>query len=220
MKTRILFLASFLMMGVFFYSSSAQISVSPGLDIYSSYVWRGTKFGTGPSFQPSVSMKAGGLTIGAWGAYDASGYQEADLYASYALPIGLTIIATDYFYPGVQSYTDFSSDSTAHAFELGASYTIGKFSVSGNYIFNETTGAATMGGDKYFEASYAFAPASIFVGAGDGWHTADTKFALCNVGVKSTKEIKVTDSFTIPVTGMLVVNPDKEFITLVVGLTF
>ncbi len=67
--------------------SNSDFSV--GADLYSSYVWRGTKLGQGPSVQPSVKFTSGGLTIGVWGAFDASGYAEADPYISYALPFGL-----------------------------------------------------------------------------------------------------------------------------------
>ncbi len=48
---------------------------SPGVDFYSSYIWRGSKQGTGPAVQPYLEFATGGLTLGAWGSFDASGYQ-------------------------------------------------------------------------------------------------------------------------------------------------
>ena len=39
----------------------------------------------------------------------------------------------------------------------------------------------------YFQAGYAFKHFNIFAGAGDGWHTSDGKFALCNVGYRNFK---------------------------------
>ena len=39
-----------------------------GVDIYSSYVWRGTKLGTGPALQPTFKYNQGGFTIGGWGS--------------------------------------------------------------------------------------------------------------------------------------------------------
>jgi hypothetical protein len=229
MKTQSILILGLLVAGSIGITANAQTSINPSLDVYSNYMWRGCKFGTGPAFQPSVNLKNGGLTIGVWGSYDVSGYSEADLFASYAFQFGLSITGTDYYYPSIknqqqsyvpQKYFDMSSDTTAHAFELGIGYTLGKLSASANYIFNKTTGAGTMGGDKYFEVSYAFSNASVFVGAGDGWHTSNTKFAVCNIGLKSTKEIKVTDSFSIPVTGMIILNPEREQFNLVVGFTF
>ncbi|HEY9123617.1 MAG TPA: hypothetical protein PK252_01150 [Bacteroidales bacterium] len=204
--------------------SLAQTTVTPGLDLYSTYLWRGSKI-DGPSAQPSLVVKNGGLTVGTWGSFGlASSYSEIDFYVSYAFEFGLSLGVTDYYYPTLNadgySAFEFSKDSGAHAIEANVGYTLDKFTLSANYIFNEAAAAASTGGDKYFEASYAFESFSLFVGAGDGWHTKDTKFALCNIGAKATKEIKVSDSFSIPVTGVLMINPDKELISLGVGISF
>ncbi len=43
---------------------------------------------------------------------------------------------------------------------------------------------------------------------------------LCNVGIGTTKEIKITDSFSIPVTGQVIFNPEKEQLYVVVGFSF
>lgn len=202
----------------------AQVTVTPAVDLYSNYVWRGSKFGTGPSVQPSVVLTYNNFSIGGWGAFDAAGYAEADIYASYAFPFGLSIIVTDYYYPG-KKYFDVTDSTGAHAFEAGLSYTLSKFTLSGYYIFNKTNksplGAGSYGQDKYLEASYKITDQlSLLAGAGDGWHTSDGKFNLCHIAVKSTKEIKVTDSFSIPVTGQLIFNPEREQFYVVVGLTF
>ncbi len=192
---------------------------SAGADLYSSYVWRGTKLGQGPSVQPSVKFTSGGLTIGVWGAFDASGYAEADPYISYTLPFGLSIGLTDYYYPGLELF-DVTKTSGSQAFELNGGFTTGGLSLSANYIFNEAGGAASVGGDKYFQAGYTFSQFNIFVGAGDGWHTSDGKFALCNIGIGAGKEIKLSESFSIPVSGQVIVNPEREQLYVVVGFSF
>lgn len=201
-------------------SSYAQLTVKPAMDLYSSYIWRGTQLGQGPAFQPSVVTSVSNLSVGVWGSFDASGYKEADLYATYAFPFGLSLIATDYYFPGLK-YFDYSDTSGSHAFEAGLSYTFfEKLTLSGFYIFNKAGGAASKGEDTYVEASYAFAPLTVIVGAGNGWHTSDGKFNVCHIGLKSTREIKVTDTFSIPVTGAVIFNPDREQLYVVVGLSF
>ena len=77
----------------------------------------------------------------------------------------------------------------------------------------------------YFEANYAFKNFGVFVGAGNGWHTTykdngDDVFAVCNIGLKAAKEVKITDKFSLPITGALSVNPDKEQLNLVIGVSF
>jgi hypothetical protein len=190
---------------------------SAGADLYSSYIWRGSKFGTGPAIQPTVKFAAGGLTVGVWGSFDASGYQEADPYISYSFPFGLSLGITDYYYPGLGG--SFFADSS-NAYELNGGFTKGGFSISANYIINKAPLPASAGSDKYFQASYAFSQVSVTVGAGDGWHTADGKFNVCNVAIGTSKEISITDRFSIPVSGQIVLNPDKKQLFLAVGFSF
>ena len=163
------------------------------------------------------------LTIGAWGSFDFSDYQEADLFFSVALPAGFSLGITDYYFPGLE-YSDYSEASGSHAFELNGGFTAGNFNLTGNYIFNKAGGAGSSGGDKYFQAGYSFKYFNIFLGAGDGWHTYDSEtgesnFAVCNLGIGTSRTIKVTDSFNIPVAGQLIFNPDKNQMFLVVGFT-
>lgn len=191
-------------------------SFSVGADIYSNYIWRGTKFGTGPAFQPTVKFNTGGLTLGVWGSFDAAGYTETDPYISYAFSNGLSIGMTDYYYPSLGG--SFTADSS-NAYEMNVGFTKGGLSLSANYILNKASLPASAGKDKYFQAGYAFTNFNVFVGGGDGWHTTDGKFNLCNVGIGTGKVIKLSDSFSIPVTGQVIFNPDRNQLFLVVGFT-
>jgi len=190
-----------------------------GADLYSNYIFRGTKFGKGPSVQPSVKYINGGFTAGVWGAFDASGYAEADPYISFAFPFGLSVGVTDYYYPGLELF-DFSEATGSQALEINTGFTKGGLSLSANYILNEAGGAASAGGDMYFQAGYAFPSFSLFAGGGNGWHTKDGEFDLCNIGIGTTKEIKLSDSISIPFLGQIIVNPDREQLFVVIGFSF
>jgi hypothetical protein len=72
----------------------------------------------------------------------------------------------------------------------------------------------------YFEAGYGFKYFSLFAGAGDGWHTSDGEFMFCNIGVSAEKEINITDKFTLPLSGALIWNPDREQFNVVLGVSF
>jgi hypothetical protein len=224
MKNRNILLAAVFAMASFFstgvVSAQDSLSFTAGADVYSNYIWRGTKFGAGPAFQPTVKLTYGGLTAGVWGSYDASGYVETDPFVSYSLPFGLSLGVTDYYYGAKLS--DLSDTTGSHTFEANLGYTIGGFTLSANYIVNESglANAGSKGGDKYVQLGYAFKKFNIFAGAGDGWHTSDTEFKVCNVGIGTSKTIKITDSFSIPVTGQIIVNPDKEILYMVVGVSF
>jgi hypothetical protein len=192
---------------------------SAGADFFSSYIWRGTRYGTGPHIQPSVEFNAGPFTAGGWGSFNFNGYEEADLYLSFKLPAGFSIGITDYYYPGLD-YFDYTRVSGSHAFELNGGFSKWGLSISANYIVNQSGGAGSAGGDKYFEAGYGFKTFNLFIGAGDGWHSADNNsFRICNVGLGTSRVIKITDTFSIPLTGQIIFNPDRETMFIVVGFS-
>jgi hypothetical protein len=213
-----------LAVGMMFLVGAKAQDLSVSVDLYNRYVWRGVEYGTGPSIQPTIEFSKGVFSIGAWGAYSTGSatsenyYAEADLYTSISLENGLSFGLTDYYYPGT-SWFDLSNDSlSSHILELNLGYEIGKFSIAGNYIINESS--SSEGGDMYFELGYTSGAFNAFVGGGDGWHTSNGNFQICNVGVGTAKDIKVTDTFTIPVSGSVIVNPNTEQLFLVVGVSF
>jgi hypothetical protein len=219
-----LFSAGLLICNSIFSQEEKQSPFTAGADIYSSYVWRGTKYGTGPAFQPTLEFSSVRFTAGAWGSFDFTGYQEADLYFSFELPAGFTLGMYDYYYPDLD-YFDFSDSTGSHAFEVNLGFAAGGFTFSANYILNKAGNAGSEGGDKYFEAKYSFDSFNLFVGVGDGWHTLNKsdgsdRFAVCNIGLGTSRSIKITDSFSIPVTGQLIFNPDIKRMYLVVGFSF
>lgn len=198
-------------------SARANAQWSTGTDLYSSYVWRGVQYG-GPSVQPYVDYTKGGFSIGAWGSAGFDGTMEMDLYASYGFDFGLSIGATDYYYPGTE-YFEFSDSIGAHGFELNLAYEVKGLSLSANYMLNEAGGAGTAGGDMYFELGYSFKSLDLFVGAGDGWHTPDGEFGVVNVGIGTSKEIPITEKFSLPVSGSVILNPTTEQFFIVVGIS-
>jgi hypothetical protein len=198
-------------------------SFNSGADFYSSFIWRGTKLGTGPAVQPVLEYTSGTFTAGAWGSFDCRGYQEVDLYFNFSLPAGFSIGITDYYSPDLR-YFDYSRVSGSHAFELNFGFSKNNLSLEANYIFNEAGGIGSIGNDLYFQASYSFKLFKLFLGAGNGWltyepDTGQSNFNICNLGLEVSKIIQITDTFNIPVTGQLVFNPDKEQLFVVVGFT-
>lgn len=194
---------------------------SVGGDLVSSYLWRGTKFGTGPAIQPYMELALGNFSIGGWGSYAFTTDEgaEADLYLSYGFDFGLSIGLTDYYFPGT-NYFDFSNSTGAHAFEINLGYEIGGLSIAANYFLNEAGGAGTAGGDMYFELGYSFEHFGFHVGGGNGWHMPDGEFGICNIGITSSAEIKISESFSLPLSGALILNPATEQFHVVLGVSF
>lgn len=194
-----------------------ESSWSTGVDFVSSYVWRGTKFGTGPAMQPSVEFSTGGFAIGAWGSYGLTIDEaaEADLYTSYGFDLGesssLTLTLTDYYFPGSEYF-----DGDSHFFEPMVSLGLGNFSLTAAYMKGSKDSGVE---DVYFEAGLTAGAVNLFVGAGDGAYTMDGDFDLCNIGIGTSKEIKITDSFSLPVSGTAILNPSSEQFHIVVAIS-
>jgi uncharacterized protein (TIGR02001 family) len=192
-------------------SSAKAQEFTASADIVSSYVWRGT-FQSGVAVQPTFDFTTGGFSIGAWGStalseLSGSLMQEADLYAKYTFGFGLSAGLTDYYYSGNPYFA-----GTSHVLEANLGYSLGNLSLSGNYLLNANN-------DLYFEAGYAFDKVSVFVGAGNEVYSTDGKFALLNIGASTTKEIKITDTFSIPLKASVILNPKSEQFFFVAGIT-
>jgi len=213
-------------------SSFPQATVSVGADIYSRYNWRGLDFGDSPSFQPTLSFSAGGFTIGAWGAYNFfSGtnpaYSENDLFASYSIATPLSgsfsILYTDYYYPS-SGLSFFKYDiSGSHVLEAGLGYSGPEsfpIQLTGYYNFKNDPDKSV-----YIQVGY---PANVgevslsffagFTTASSSWY-ATTNAGLINLGIAATKNVIITDNFSLPVHVSYIMNPYLEQSILIAGIS-
>ncbi len=215
-----------------FFSSSSFAqdggSVDAGVDLYSSYVWRGIKFGEGAAFQPWVEYSVGGFAVGAWGSYCVSDNEaaEADLYASYGFDLGesssLSFTLTDYYFPGTTGAPVSWMEGENHFFEPMVGLGVGSFSFSAAYMFYDGAGKdGDASGDLYLEAAVTAGPVDITLGGGTGAYSGkdDLGFDICNIGISTSKEIKISDSFSLPLSGAAIVNPAYESFHIVVGIS-
>ena len=200
------------------FSTNISYSQDFGADLVSSYVWRGTQFGSGSHIQPYMDIGSGNLTGGVWGSFPTSakgGGNELDLWMSYDFgPLALTI--TNYTFPGeggVYSKGEglFNGDYT----ELSASTSIGGVDLSAGY-FTEVEAL-------YIELGTSIGAVDIALGYGDDSADAfyaDGESGLINMSFSGSKDIQITDSYSLPVFGSFIVNPKAETAFLVFGISF
>ncbi len=226
MKKTLLITVSMLLLLVVSTTNVKAQEWSTGLDIYSSYLWRGSKFGTGAAFQPSVEFSAGDFSIGAWGSYSTGGEEdaEADLYMGYGFDLGedasLSFTVTDYFFPGSSDWTEAESHSIEPMVSLG----VGAFTFTAAYMEGlgeddpAIDGSNTIS-DVYFEAAVSAGAVDIALGGGDGQYTDDGDFNICNIMIGTSKEVQITESFTLPVSGTVMLNPSTGGFHIAVGIS-
>ncbi len=77
----------------------------------------------------------------------------------------------------------------------------------------------------YIELGWAFKSCNIFLGVtpSNGYYGAGygkvNGFAVCNLGLSSVRNIKISPEFIIPLKGTVYINPQAESIDFVLGIT-
>lgn len=204
---------------------TAQTSVSGSADFVNRYLWRGLDFGNTFSIQPSIALAAGDFEIGFWGSYPftntAGGNEEMDLYLGYTLG-DFSVLLTDYYFPLSGGKYGNYDDPGSHTIELGLGYggsAAFPISVSGFInVYNDNDNTI------YFELGYSTVVSEVgvnlFVGGtpgGDNAFYGTTGFNLINIGVTASKEIKITEEFSLPIFSSYILNPNQEIGYLVFG---
>ena len=180
-----------------------KVNFSVQGDLVSSYIWRGF-YQTGASFQsagPTLSVAS------LWWAGQGAG---------------------DYF--------NFKSHETAHHFEAGLAYTlpIEKFplSITWNFMFagQDKDENGNQNYSSYVELNFPFTVKGVDLNATCGVLPYDagvttyggdvnSGFAVTNVALKAMKDIKITNSFSLPIFIQAIWNPRMEDAHLVLGIS-
>ena len=210
-----------------------EVETTVGTDVVSSYIWRGQDLGSA-ALQPTLGIGYKGLSLTAWGSYgiaDPTDTKEFDLTLAYTIG-GLNIGVTDYWFNSgldpENRYFKYDAHGTNHVFEANIRYDFGFASVQWFTNFSGNDGLNKDGKRAY--SSYAEVAVPFKLATVDWTATAGavpfatdfygtTGFAVTNVSLRADKEIKVTDSFSIPIFGQVVGNPCSQKAYLVLGIT-
>ena len=217
-------------------TSLDNIETTIKADIVSSYIWRGLDLGS-TALQPTLGVDYKGLSLTAWGSYaltNSADTKEFDLTLAYAIG-GFHFGITDYWFSQMAyggdpdgRYFKYGSRTTNHVFEANIGYDFGFASVQWFTNFAGNDGTNKDGKRAY--SSYAEIAIPFKLATVDWTATAGavpfatdfygtTGFAVTNLSLRADKDIKVTDSFSIPVFGQVIANPCTQNAYLVLGLT-
>ena len=202
-------------------------------DVVSSYIWRGQDLGD-VSLQPTLGIGYKGFSLTAWGSVglsDPSDTKEFDLTLGYAIG-GFNIGITDYWFNSgldpENRYFKYDAHGTNHVFEANVGYDFGPASLQ---WFTNFAGNDGMNKDgkraysSYVELTVPFKLSTVDWTATAGAVPFSTDFygtdgfAVTNLALKATKDIKVTDTFSVPIFGQVVANPCSQKAYLVIGFT-
>lgn len=225
-------------LGFVFASNAQETELKKGnlgisVDLVNRYIWRGLQYCSTPSIQPYLAYTTSkeNFSFGAWGSYsNSSNYGEVDLFISYYSKY-FTISVWDYFLmdetAAQNKYFQYDNKTTGHSYE--ASLVLGNF----KFPLQLTSSVFFYGADKdvngdnyyslYFEAAYNFNIANqdlnVFLGGTTAEGLYGTGPGFVNLGCSLVKEVKITDSFSLPIKGSVIFNPREENVYFVIGLT-
>ena len=213
--------------------TDSRVNLEIGASVLSSYVWRGLELGS-VSFQPVAKIAYKGFSLSAEGNVgltNTADHRELDLTATYTVG-GLNIGITDYWAEGGRDpenrYFRYNAHSTNHTFEANIGYNFGVASVQAYTYFAGDDGYNKNGKraySSYLEVDVPFRMAGFdctATAAAVPWATTSYKttgFAVTGLAVKAEKEIKVTDTFSVPAFAQIYTNPSTQHAYLIFGIT-
>jgi len=209
------------------------LETSIGTDLVSQYVWRGQDLG-GVSVQPTLGLSYKGLSLSAWGSAGLSNpadTREFDLTLAYTIG-GFNIGVTDYWFNAgldpLNRYFAYAADCTNHVFEANVGYDFGFASLQWYTNFAGNDGLTP--DEKRAYSSYVEVNVPFVLGGVDWTATAGAVpfatdfygvegFGVVNVALMASKDIRITDSFSIPVFAQVAANPYSKNAFFVFGIT-
>lgn len=211
-----------------------KVEADLGADVVSQYYWRGQDLGN-VSLQPTLGLSYKGLSLTAWGSVGLSKWddtKEFDLTLAYQTG-GFHIGVTDYWFDNTEGkdhrYFYYNTHETSHVFEGNVGYDFGVLSLDWYTNFAGADGLNKSGKraySSYFEANVPFKLAGLdwngSIGAvpyATDFYADVNGFAVTHVAVKATKDLKITDSFSVPVFAQVAANPATQKAYFVVGFT-
>lgn len=225
-------------------SYDSKLKVNLGTDLVSRYIWRGTDFGSSPSIQPTLSFSGTHLEVGCWSAFATNNsFKEIDLYIKYSFR-GFNITVTDYYVPEIgglpaspdPGYFVYADKSTAHTIETTFQWKGGEklpLWVNGNlFLYGndkrwgfdpEKDSLAKTYYSTYLEAGYSLSfqetRLDLFAGFTPGAGAFGKAAGFVNIGITACRSIKITESFSLPLRGSLILNPQASKAYFVLGIT-
>ena len=213
-----------------------EVKISLNADLVSRYIWRGIPQCSNPSIQPYGSFEKGNFSFGTWASYGiAEPYAEIDLFLSYTLG-NVTFTINDYYNEDETNYTFYdyfnweNDGTTSHILEGVISYEGPE-----DLPITVTTATFLYGNDKkdlianknyystYIEVGYAVKwgenEVKFFAGGTPAEGYYSQKAAIVNAGFSVSKNLKINDDLGIPLNASFIINPDRQDVYFVVGIT-
>lgn len=230
-KVRRLFCLAAVCMAAVAANAQDKVEGTIATDVVNQYIWRGQDLGD-VSVQPTLGVAYKGVSLSAWGNVglsDKDDTKEFDLTLAYTTG-GFHIGVTDYWFNSPNDkYFEYAAHKTSHVFEGNIGYDFGPVALNWYTNFAGNDGLNKSGDraySSYVEATAPFKLASLdwtaTVGAvpyATSFYSRANGFAVTNLGLKASKDIAITKSFSVPVFAGITANPSSQKAYFICGFT-
>lgn len=230
-KVRRLFCLAAVCMAAVAANAQDKVEGTIATDVVNQYIWRGQDLGD-VSVQPTLGVAYKGVSLTAWGNVglsDKDDTKEFDLTLAYTTG-GFHIGVTDYWFNSPNDkYFEYATHKTSHVFEGNIGYDFGPVALNWYTNFAGNDGLNKSGDraySSYVEATAPFKLASLdwtaTVGAvpyATSFYSRANGFAVTNLGLKASKDIVITKSFSVPVFAGITANPSSQKAYFICGFT-
>lgn len=210
-----------------------KVKFDLNVDFVSKYIWRGQDLG-GVSVQPSASVAYKGLSLTVWGSdgFKSKDGEEFDLILAYETG-NFSFSLTDFWCQPSDAdydYFEYGANSTAHVFEAQIGYDFGMFALNWATNIGGADGVNKDGKRAYSSYVSATVPFSLLgidwaaeVGASP-WATSYYEnvngFTVCDLSLGASKDIKITQDYSMPIFAKATYNPATEKAYFSFGISF
>ena len=168
-----------------------KIEATIGADFVSQYIWRGLDCGN-VSVQPTLGVAYKGFSLSAWGYFNYKAHETSHVFEG--------MVGYDFGLLSAAWYTNFAGNDGYNKSGKRAYSSYMEVNVPFKLATCEWTG--TLGAVPYATTFY------------------DTNgFAVTNIALKATKDIKITETFSVPIFAQVIANPSSQKAYFVFGFT-
>lgn len=215
---------------------SQELTITPGVDITSRFIYRGLDLGSSPQIQPSIAFGYGDFNFVLWGSHplaltpDGDGYKEVKFWMNYTFDLGdftLTPQIENHFDANADLF-DFDEDTGAHVFQASLR-AAGKGDVAPDLLLGYTFyGPAE--NTIYVEAGVGFSVGDVGLRAfASGQYSDpggfvdlgyDGDFVFNGLGLSASRHLRISNDISVPMGVLFALNPKTERAFMAFSISF
>jgi Bacterial protein of unknown function (Gcw_chp) len=207
--------------------TKSKWNVNFEVSLTSRFIWRGLELGEYPSIQPNVTFSKGNFFTGIWASHslapaetpkgNITGYKEVIPYIGYGFKTGnnskFTLMVLEHYNPNAGDFFKFENAKMTNRVEVRTLFNAGKFDFFGCAdVVNDPSDNTSV----YLEFGYTVDMPNdikvrplVSVVPTKSYYTTDGKANFTQIGFITSKDLKISDKFSLPVKVDMIYNPDR-----------